>query len=63
MFKKKSSGKKLKNINCVNCQKFCQKEDLNKLRQLINKAKAEGHDGIKFNCQTGQQIIKNISLT
>ena len=53
----------MKTINCVGCPKFCQKEDLNKLRQLIDKAKAEGHKGIKFNCQIGQQIIKNFNLT
>jgi len=53
----------MKKINCVNCPKFCQDEDLNKLKQLIAKAKADGHRGVKFNCQTGQQIIKNINLT
>jgi len=53
----------VKTINCVGCPKFCRKEDLNKLKQLINKAKKEGYKGIKFNCQTGQQIIKNIDLT
>lgn len=51
----------MKIINCVGCPKFCQNEDLNKLRQLINKSKAEGRKGIKFNCQAGQQIIKNFN--
>jgi hypothetical protein len=51
----------MKTINCISCPKFCQDEDLDKLKRLIAKAKADGHKGIKFNCQAGQQIIKNFA--
>jgi len=52
---------KIKQINCVNCPKFCQQEDINKLRQLVDKFATKGYKGIKFNCQAGQQIIKNFN--
>jgi len=53
--------KKIRKINCVGCPKFCQKEDLEKLKLLIEKSKAQGYEKIKFSCQTGQQIIKNFN--
>jgi len=53
--------KKIKQINCAGCPKFCQKEDLDKLKILINKSKKQGYEKIKFNCQAGQQIIKNFN--
>lgn len=51
----------VKIINCVNCPKFCQKEDFNKLRRLLDKLKVQGHEEVKFNCEAGQQIIKKFT--
>jgi len=53
--------KKVKRINCVDCPKFCRKEDLKKLEQLIKKHKNQGYDAIEFNCESGRQIIKNFN--
>ncbi len=51
--------KKIKKINCVSCPKFCQKEDIIKLKVLIEKAKIQGYKEIEFDCETGKNIIKN----
>lgn len=53
--------KKIKKINCISCLKFCQKEDISKLKGLIEKAKAQGYKEIEFDCETGKQIIKNFN--
>lgn len=51
---------KIKTIYCVGCPKFCQKEDLKKLKLLVKKCKDQGYDEVAFNCEAGQQIIKNL---
>ena len=53
--------KKIKQINCVSCPKFCRKEDLNELKQLINKLKNQGYSEVEFNCEIGRKIIKNFT--
>lgn len=47
-----------KQINCVNCPKFCQNEDIGALKRLIEKFQIQGYEKIKFNCRSGNLMIK-----
>lgn len=50
--------KKIKQINCVGCPKFCRNDDIGALKRLMEKFKMQGYEKIKFNCRSGNLAMK-----
>ena len=44
-------NKKIKFISCINCSKFCENQDKNKIKKIINKFENEGFEEMIFCCE------------